>query len=179
MSHPLVSLTRLARSPFFYPLIHPQGADTFKAKIDIEVSQASQSAIAAIEKAGGSVLSTYHTPLAMRAMLQPEKFDIPIKAPKPSPKRIDYYLSFRNRGYLNPEVQLAQLRKRLAEGQPLEQAAALMQPFAGGGGDVPAARAPDLNTEAWRLVNPATAPKAAPAPAAAAPAAAAPAAPAQ
>ena len=30
----------------------------------------------------------YYTPLALRALLKPEKFDLPIKAPRPPPKKV-------------------------------------------------------------------------------------------
>lgn len=150
-----------------------QGAESFKARLDIEVSAASASAIAAIEKAGGSIVSTYYTPLAMKALIQPEKFEIPIKAPKPPPKRMEYYASYKSRGYLNPEVQLKQLRARLAAGMPLEQAAAIMPAFVGGGGSVPTARAPQLDTQPWAARAAPAAPAAAAAPPAPAQAAAA------
>jgi hypothetical protein len=65
-------------------------------------------------------------------MLQPGKHALPLMAPKPPPKRIGYYTDASNRGYLAPEVQLRELKARLASGQPLEAAAALMPVYVGG-----------------------------------------------
>lgn len=114
-----------------------RGAPGFAAAVagvhlDIEVSAASASAIAAVEAAGGRVRSVYYSPLALRAHLQPAKFDLPIKSPHPPPKLVDYYRSWAARGYLCPEVQLADLKARLAAGVPLPHAAALVPLYAGG-----------------------------------------------
>lgn len=43
-----------------------------------------------------------------------------------------YYTSFASRGYLCPEVQLREMKARLAAGVPLVQAAALHPVFVGG-----------------------------------------------
>jgi hypothetical protein len=101
------------------PLLRAQqGADVFTAKLDIEVSAASQSAIAAVEAAGGSIRSVYYTPLALRALLQPHKFELPLKSPAPPANKIAYYLDAKNRGYLSREVQLAEVKRRAAAGVP-------------------------------------------------------------
>lgn len=78
------------------------------------MSEASAAAIEAIEALGGSVKTVYYTPLAMRALLHPEKFPIPVKSPRPPPKVMPYYTSFEKRGYLSAEVQLKELKERLA-----------------------------------------------------------------
>jgi len=100
--------------------------------LDIEVSAASASAITAVEAAGGRVRSVYYSPLALRSHLQPAKFDLPIKSPRPPPALEAYYRSWAARGYLCPDVQLADLKARLAAGVPLPRAAALLPLYAGG-----------------------------------------------
>jgi large subunit ribosomal protein L15 len=55
-----------------------KGAGSFNSKINIEVTRASASAIAAIEKFGGKVTTVYHDRKIIRAVLNPQKFmDIP------------------------------------------------------------------------------------------------------
>lgn len=65
------------------------------------VTQASQGAIAEIDAAGGTVITRYYSPLALRALLKPEKFTTIPKSPLPPPKKIGYYTSDENRGYLS------------------------------------------------------------------------------
>ena len=79
-----------------------QGAEWFTAKVDIEVSKASQSAIAAVERQGGKVVTAYYNELGLRVLLRPEKYDERLKPRRalPSKKDMPYYLSERNRGYL-------------------------------------------------------------------------------
>lgn len=45
-----------------------QGADTFKAKVNIEVQLASELAIAAIEKNGGVVTTAFYDPRSLGKM---------------------------------------------------------------------------------------------------------------
>jgi len=99
-----------------------RGADRFVAQgLRLEVSDASATAIAAIEKAGGAVTTVYHTPLSLRALLSPDKFPLPLKTPRPPPKRMSRYTDPAKRGYLAPEVQLRAVRERLASGvEPLQ-----------------------------------------------------------
>lgn len=107
------------------------GKERFVAKVDIEVSRASREAIRAVEKNGGSVLSVYLTPLALRAVVKPEKFPFPLKSPLPPPRILPYYTDARNRGYLSSKVQLAQLKKRISEG--VQDPASLLPVYVGGG----------------------------------------------
>lgn len=97
---------------------HNQPRGGFSTPIDIEVSQASKSAIEAIESAGGKIVCAYYNRLGLRALLKPEKFlqngkPIPKRA-RPIPKAQEYYTKYENRGYLSPEIQLAALRSRQA-----------------------------------------------------------------
>ncbi|EIE19588.1 ribosomal protein L15, partial [Coccomyxa subellipsoidea C-169] len=50
------------------------GAETFNKPLHLQVSQASASAVAAVERAGGSVTTVYYNKLGMRALLKPEWF---------------------------------------------------------------------------------------------------------
>ena len=75
--------------------------------IMIHVSRASKSAIAAVEAAGGRVMTVYNNRLALRALLKPHKFGAVLpRSARPKPKIAPYYLSFEHRGYLSPEMQL-------------------------------------------------------------------------
>lgn len=51
-----------------------EGATHLEAPLNLVVSRASQSAIAAIEAKGGSVECRYYTPLSLRALVKPHKF---------------------------------------------------------------------------------------------------------
>jgi len=99
--------------------------------VRLEVTAASAAAIHAIERTQGSVVSTYLSRLALHAHLHPERYDIPIRAPRPPPGKIAYYTDYRNRGYLSSRLQLQALKARLAEGTA-EQPTMLMPIFAGG-----------------------------------------------
>ena len=76
-----------------------QGADDFRLPIDIEVSQASKSAIHAVEQSGGTIKTVYHNRLGLRVLLKPEKFEgnLPRRA-RPPPKLMPYYVDYANRG---------------------------------------------------------------------------------
>uniref|UniRef100_M4C5S3 Large ribosomal subunit protein uL15/eL18 domain-containing protein n=1 Tax=Hyaloperonospora arabidopsidis (strain Emoy2) TaxID=559515 RepID=M4C5S3_HYAAE len=58
------------------------GSQHLTAKLDIEVSQASASAIKAVEAAGGSITSVYHKSTGATCTAQPHKFEtIPLSGP--------------------------------------------------------------------------------------------------
>ena len=84
------------------------GAQAFNAKLDIEVSDASISAIARVEECGGNIVTKHFSRVALRAHLKPEKFAVQPKAPAPGPKHMKHYLSDAKRGYLSRHVQLKQ-----------------------------------------------------------------------
>ncbi len=136
----------------FRPSLAAQGAESFKAKVQLSVSQASRSAIKAVEAAGGSIVTVYHSPLSLRAALKPHAFDIPIRTPAPPPKIKRYYVNRGNRGYLNPEVQLAQLKARLAAGMPLPLAAAVQPVYVGGAALDPERHITDIALDAPHVV---------------------------
>lgn len=112
-----------------------KGASKFAAQnLQLEVTQASASAIAAVEKLGGSVTAVYHNSLALRALVKPHKIDLPLKSPRPPTQRLmAYYKSAEKRGYLSPEVQLQAMQRRLKQGASLEEAARAMPVFVGEG----------------------------------------------
>ncbi|CEG44147.1 ribosomal protein l15 [Plasmopara halstedii] len=87
------------------------GSQYFTTKLDIEVSQASKSAIEAVEANGGSIVSVYYNRLALRALLKPHKFETLPQSARPNPKKLTYYTNYEKRGYLSPEIQA---RKALA-----------------------------------------------------------------
>ena len=77
------------------------------AKVHLEVSRASKSAIAAVEAAGGTVTCAHYNRLAMRALLKPDKFGGPLpKRARPPPRLMRYYVDDDLRGEYAPSVQL-------------------------------------------------------------------------
>lgn len=111
------------------------GAGVLAAKgLDIEVTQASASAIEAIESLGGRVTAVYYSPLALKAHLGTgRQTGLPLKSPLPAdPKLIRYYSDYEKRGYLSPELQLATIKRRLAEGTSLEEATQVLPVYVGG-----------------------------------------------
>jgi large subunit ribosomal protein L15 len=77
----------------------------------VEVSQASGSAIEAIEKAGGTVTCVHFNALALKSLLKPERFEGPLpRRARPPPKLMPRYLDYDRRGYLSPEIQMRNLK---------------------------------------------------------------------
>lgn len=72
----------------------------------MEVTQASRTAIEAVEKAGGTVTCVHFNKLAMRALLKPHKFEILPWRARPIPTIMQYYLDKDNSGYMSPEIQI-------------------------------------------------------------------------
>lgn len=97
-----------------------EGADIFKAKVNIEVQWIlSELTIAAIEKNGGVVTTKYYNQDCVYAMYDPNKFFL---SGKPIPKNgtpplnaIEYYTSASNRGYLANPDQIRVERLKLAQ----------------------------------------------------------------
>lgn len=90
-----------------------QGTTWFQAKVDIEVSKASKTAIKAIERQGGKITCAYYNKLGLRLLLKPEKFEgkrIPRRA-RPNTKLMEYYTSVENRGYLVDPDELEKARQ--------------------------------------------------------------------
>ncbi|KAK9806273.1 hypothetical protein WJX72_008027 [[Myrmecia] bisecta] len=80
-----------------------QGAETFDIPVHIEVSQASERAKAAIEKAGGSVTTVYYNKLGLRALLKPEAFEGKGRLiPKPARAPVKLASRFDRLGVLPP-----------------------------------------------------------------------------
>ena len=78
--------------------------------IHLEVSQASEEAIRAIEKAGGTVTCVHFNELALRALIKPFKFVTLPRRARPSPKLMGYYLDRTKCGYLSPEIQIRNMQ---------------------------------------------------------------------
>jgi large subunit ribosomal protein L15 len=87
-----------------------KGGENFNIPIHLEVSQASKSAIEAIEKSGGTVTCVHFNKLAMRALLKPQRFEILPWRARPIPTVMQYYLNKDNAGYLSPEIQARNLK---------------------------------------------------------------------
>lgn len=92
-----------------------EGADIFCAKVNLEVQRASEAAIAAVERNGGVITTSYYDQRSLQILIKPVPF---FMAGKPIPKRmlpgedlLPYYTDASNRGYLaDPEkIQAARL----------------------------------------------------------------------
>ena len=92
------------------------GGGPLKQPVHIIVSRASTTAIAAVEAAGGWVTAEHYNQMSLRTMLRPHKFPngMPRRA-RPPPKLQPYYTSWKNRGYLNPAMQM---REWMAKHRP-------------------------------------------------------------
>ncbi|XP_005993499.1 large ribosomal subunit protein uL15m [Latimeria chalumnae] len=96
-----------------------QGADTFAAKVNIEVQWASELAIAAIEKNGGVITTGFYDPRSLTVLCKPVLFFL---QGKPIPKRmlppeelVPYYTDASNRGYLADPAKVVEARLELAK----------------------------------------------------------------
>lgn len=96
-----------------------EGADCFASKINIEVQWASEQSIAAVEKNGGVITTSYFDIMSVTALTNPEKW---FKDGKPIPRRlhppadcIRFYSSAENRGYLADPRLIAEDRLKLAQ----------------------------------------------------------------
>ena len=98
------------------------GDGELKQPINIEVTKASRGAIRAVEATGGRLVTVSESELSMRGKLKPisllEKGRAIPKRPQPKPKKMAYYVDYRNRGYLSPEVQLQMQMEKLGFAEP-------------------------------------------------------------
>ncbi|CAI5438593.1 unnamed protein product [Caenorhabditis angaria] len=95
-----------------------EGADSFPYAIDIEVQYATQSAIAAVEKAGGRIRTSYYDVNALEAAIDPKKWfekgNVVPQRKAPPKTLIGYYMDAKNRGYLADESDIENNRINLA-----------------------------------------------------------------
>lgn len=95
------------------------GANIFKAKINIEVQHASELVIATIEKHGGVIRTAYYDTHSLLAMINPRKFferGVPImRRMLPPQDAVDYYTDPKNRGYLADPDEISKERLVLAQ----------------------------------------------------------------
>ncbi|KAM8823697.1 large ribosomal subunit protein uL15m [Spinachia spinachia] len=95
-----------------------EGADIFSAKINIEVQRASEGAVAAIERNGGVITTSFYDPISLGILIQPVPFFL---RGQPIPKRmlpgedlVRYYTDAESRGYLADPEKIQQARLALA-----------------------------------------------------------------
>ena len=87
-----------------------KGKERLTTPFHMQISRASESAIHAVERVGGQVTTVHYNRLALRSLLQPEKFERLPKHARPSPKWQAYYTNWdRNRGYLSVQAQMRDL----------------------------------------------------------------------
>ncbi|XP_067886970.1 large ribosomal subunit protein uL15m isoform X1 [Heterodontus francisci] len=96
-----------------------EGADSFAAKVNIEVQWASELAIAAIERNGGIITTGFYDPRSLDILCKPVPFFL---RGQPIPKRllppeelVPYYTDAQNRGYLTDPAKIQEVRIRLAK----------------------------------------------------------------
>lgn len=96
-----------------------EGADNFAAKINIEVQWASELAIAAIERNGGTIITGFYDPRSLDVLCKPVPFFL---RGQPIPKRmlppeelVPYYMDAQNRGYLADPAKVQKERLILAK----------------------------------------------------------------
>ncbi|MFH4977573.1 hypothetical protein AB6A40_004282 [Gnathostoma spinigerum] len=96
-----------------------QGADCFEAVVNLEVQWASETAIAAVERAGGRIRTAYYDISSLEAVIDPEKWfksGLPIPRRKAPPESLlSYYTNPRNRGYLCKKEDLTRAEDELAQ----------------------------------------------------------------
>ncbi|XP_047366925.1 39S ribosomal protein L15, mitochondrial [Vespa velutina] len=96
-----------------------EGADLFKAKVNIEVQWASEPVIAAIERNGGVITTAYYDTNCLFALNDTEQF---LRRGDPIPRRLlppadclEYYSSAASRGYLADPEKISQERLILSQ----------------------------------------------------------------
>ncbi|XP_068160375.1 large ribosomal subunit protein uL15m [Antennarius striatus] len=96
-----------------------EGADIFAAKVNIEVQRASEGAIAAIERNGGIITTSFYDPISLGIVIKPVPFFL---RGQPIPKRmlpgedmVLYYTDAENRGYLADPEKIQKARLALAQ----------------------------------------------------------------
>uniref|UniRef100_A0A336M1P0 CSON015586 protein n=1 Tax=Culicoides sonorensis TaxID=179676 RepID=A0A336M1P0_CULSO len=96
-----------------------EGADLFKAKVNIEVQHASELVIATIEKNGGVIRTAWYDVNSLFALVNPKKFferGVPImRRMLPPQDAVDYYTNPKNRGYLADPDEISKERQVLAQ----------------------------------------------------------------
>lgn len=81
-----------------------------RSSIHLEVNAASASAIESIESVGGTVTAVHFNKLALRALIQPFKYELLPQRARPPPKLMSFYLDRSKCGYLSPEIQIRNLK---------------------------------------------------------------------
>lgn len=123
-----IDLTQLVngRGVTIQPLKHDygvnlvdEGADIFCAKVNLEVQRVSEAAIAAVERNGGVISTSFYDPRSLEILVKPVPF---FMTGKPIPKRLlpgedllPYYMDANNRGYLADPEQIQAARLALAK----------------------------------------------------------------
>ncbi|KAG7665904.1 MRPL10 [[Candida] subhashii] len=85
-----------------------EGAENYSVPLNIEVSKASLTAIAAVEKLGKEITTKYFTKLSLKAHIDPDYFlltrgYVPLPARPTHRRDIDYYSNQEKRGYLDKD----------------------------------------------------------------------------
>merc|ERR1719431_2427842 len=100
-------------------MLEEEGIDCLSVAINLEVQHASEAAIAAVERNGGTLTTAYYDPYSLTAALRPRQFFsrglvIP-KRKLPPQHLIEHYSDPRTRGYLADPDEVAQERLVLSQ----------------------------------------------------------------
>lgn len=92
-----------------------EGAEHLRTPINLIVSRATGSAIAAVEAAGGTIETRYYTDVTLRALVKPYRFEgklLPRDADPSSKRELIYYSNPAHRGYLAARPTPAPLERK-------------------------------------------------------------------
>lgn len=100
-------------------MLEEEGMECFSTPINLEVQFASEAAIAAVERMGGTITTAYYDPYSLSAALRPIDFfrkgQVIPRRMLPPQRLIEYYSDPRNRGYLSDPDLVAEQRLILSQ----------------------------------------------------------------
>lgn len=99
--------------------LQDDGMDHFQATLNLEVQWASEAVIAAVERCGGTIVTSYFDPISLQTAIDPiSHFKRGVPIPRrmlPPQDLIDYYSDPKNRGYLADPAEVAKERFILSQ----------------------------------------------------------------
>uniref|UniRef100_H2ZQA3 39S ribosomal protein L15, mitochondrial n=1 Tax=Ciona savignyi TaxID=51511 RepID=H2ZQA3_CIOSA len=108
-----------SESNYYGVYLLEQGANIFKAKLDMEVQIVDELALAAVEKAGGTVSTAFYDRRSFTALCNPVEYFLmgkPIhKRLLPPQELVTYYTDPKVRGYLSDPAKIWESRNELAQ----------------------------------------------------------------
>lgn len=113
------ALYRNINSKHYGVFLVEQGADIFKAKVNIEVQISNEMSVAAVERNGGTITTAFFDLKSVYALTRPVEYFLqgnPVhKRLLPPQELVTYYTDPNTRGYLSDPAQLQLARVELAQ----------------------------------------------------------------